>query len=188
MEYGGRMRIIVGITGASGVIYGIRLLEELKGHDVYLIMSNEALRIIEYETEYSIDEIKRMAKEYYGEDEMDSKLASGSFRHDAMVIVPCSLKTLAAISHGFASNLITRAAACCLKERRKLILVPRETPLDYISLRNMEVLAAAGAIVLPAMPAFYYKPKSIGEMVDFIVGKILEQIGIEHDLYERWKE
>jgi len=181
------MKIVVAITGASGIIYGIKLIEKLKEHDIYLIMSKEAKKIMRYETNYSLEKIKSMVKEYYDEDKMDSKLASGSFKHDAMVIVPCSLKTMAAISNGFAFNLITRAAICSIKEKRKLIIVPRETPIDLISIKNMEKLALAGATILPAMPAFYYKPKSVDDMVNFIVGKIMEQIGIEHDLYEKWE-
>jgi len=181
------MDIVVAITGASGTIYGIRLLEELKKHNVYLILSEEAKKLIEYENNYDIEKIKSMAIEYYDENQMESRLASGSFKHDAMVIAPCSIKTLAAIANGFAFNLITRTALCTLKEGRKLVVVPRETPLDLITLENMVRLKRAGAVMLPAMPAFYHKPRSVNDMVDFIVGKILEQIGVKHDLYEEWK-
>jgi len=183
------MNIIVAITGASGAIYGVRLLEHLHkmNHKIFLIVSNEGKKILKYEMGYDIEYIKNFATEYYEENEMDSKLASGSFSCDAMVVAPCSIKTMAAISNGFAFNLITRAAICCLKEGKKLILVPRETPLDLITLRNMVRLREAGAVILPAMPAFYYKPRGIDDMANFIVGKILEQLGIEHDLYERWE-
>lgn len=187
MENGEKMRVIVAITGASGVIYGIRLLEKLKKHETYLIISEEAKKLIGYETKYELEELKKMASEFYNEDEMESKLASGSFKCDAMVIVPCSLKTMAAIANGFAFNLITRAAACCLKEGKKLIVVPRETPLDLISIENMARLRKAGVVVLPAMPAFYYKPASVDDIINFVVGKIMEQMGIEHELYEKWK-
>ena len=180
------MEIIIAITGASGVIYGIRLIENLKNEKIHLIISKEAKKLIEYESEYKIEEIKKMATEYYEEDEIESKIASGSFKYDAMIIVPCSLKTMAAIANGFAFNLITRAAACCLKEGMKLIIVPRETPLDLISLENMIKLRKAGAIILPAMPAFYHRPKKVDDLVNFIVGKIMEQIGLEHNLYKKW--
>lgn len=184
------MRLIVAITGASGVIYGIRLLEELKGmkHEVHLIVSENAKKIMRYETDYRFEEIISKADEVYNENDMESRLASGSFMTDAMIICPCSLKTMAAISNGIAFNLITRAAICCLKENRKLIIVPRETPLDLISLENMLKLKKAGAVMLPAMPAFYHKPKDIDDLIKYVVGKILEQLGIEHSLYKKWKE
>jgi len=181
------MRIVVAITGASGSIYAIKLLEELKNHEVFLIITKNAKRIIEYETLYKEEDLTKLAKKTYNEDGMDSELASGSFMYDAMVIVPCSLKSMAAIANGLALNLVTRAAICCLKEGRKLIVVPRETPLDLMSLENMVKLKKAGVVILPAMPAFYHKPKSIDELVNYIVGKIMEQIGIEHDLYKRWE-
>ena len=188
MEIGEEMNIIVAITGASGAVYSVRLIEELyKNHKIFLIASKEAKKILKYETGYEVEQLKKMATEYYEEDDMESKLASGSFSCDAMIVVPCSVKTMAAIANGFAFNLIARAAICCLKEGKKLIVVPRETPLDLITLRNMVRLREAGAVVLAAMPAFYYKPRSIDDMVNFIVGKILEQLGIEHDLYERWR-
>ncbi len=182
------MRVILAFTGASGVIYGVRLLEELKkkGIETYLIISKNASRIIEYETSYKATELEDMAEECFDEEDMHSKLASGSFSYDAMIVCPCSLKTLSCIANGIALNLIVRTAICCLKEGRKLIVVPRESPLDLISLENMVKLKKAGAIILPAMPAFYFKPKSIDDLVGYVVGKIMEQIGIEHNLYEKW--
>ena len=187
MEKGEEMKIVVAITGASGIIYGVRLLKELKEHETYLIISKEAKKLLKHETNYSMDALKEMATEFYNEDEMESKLASGSFPCDAMVVAPCSLKTMSAIANGFAFNLITRAAICCLKEGKKLIVVPRETPLDLITLENMVKLRQAGAVILAAMPAFYIKPSSVEDLVNFIVGKIMDQLGIEHELYERWK-
>jgi len=181
------MEIIVAITGASGAIYGLRLIEKLKNENVYLILSNEAKKIIGYETSYDIEKIKGMVKEYYEEEQMESKLASGSFNCDAMVIAPCSLKTMSAVANGFTFNLIVRAAICCLKENKKLIIVPRETPLDEISIDNMLKLKKAGVIILPAMPAFYYKPRSIDDLVNYIVGKIMSQLGLKHNLYRKWK-
>jgi len=183
------MRIVVAITGASGSIYAIKLLEELKRrkHEIFLIVTKNAKKIMKYEMNYDEKNLAKFSKEIYGEDSMDSKLASGSFMYDAMVIAPCSLKSMAAIANGLALNLVARVAICCLKEGRKLIVVPRETPLDLMSLENMVKLRRAGVVVLPAMPAFYHKPKSIDDLVNYIVGKIMEQIGIEHDLYEKWR-
>lgn len=182
-------KIVLAMTGASGAVYGIRLLQELKkdGCIVYLIISESAKRIIEHETDYDIEEIISLADEFFDEGNMFSKLASGSFRFDAAIIVPCSLKTLSAVANGYPHNLITRMAVCALKEERKLILVPRETPLDLISIQNMLKARENGAVILPAMPAFYYHPKSIDDLVIYIVGKIMDIIGIEHSLVERWK-
>ncbi|MFX1485925.1 MAG: UbiX family flavin prenyltransferase [Promethearchaeota archaeon] len=183
------MKIIVAITGASGVIYGIRLLEVLRDENIEtaLIISEIAKEIISWEVEQKKEEIEKLASKSYKTDEFFTELASGTFLVDAMVIIPCSMKTLSAIANGFSSNLITRAADCVLKEGRKLILVPRETPLSMIHLENMLRAKRSGAIILPAMPAFYHKPKNIDELTDFVIGKILDQIGIKHDLFARWK-
>ncbi|HDO19569.1 MAG TPA: UbiX family flavin prenyltransferase [Thermoplasmatales archaeon] len=182
------MRVVVGICGASGVIYGIRLMEELKrrGVEIYLIISNNARRIIKEETSYKVDDVAALSDKCYDNTDFLSPLASGSFNIDAMVVAPCSTKTLSAIANGYADTLISRAALCCLKEGKKLILVPRETPLDLATLRNMVKAKEGGAIILPAMPAFYHKPKSIDDMIDFVVGKILDQLNIEHNLFKRW--
>ncbi|MEA2054065.1 MAG: UbiX family flavin prenyltransferase [Candidatus Thermoplasmatota archaeon] len=181
-------KVILAVTGASGIIYGIRSLEELKkaGCNVYLIISENAKKIIKYETEYDLKKLVASVDEYFEENDMTSKLASGSFQYDYAVIAPCSMKTMGAIANGYTSNLITRMAMCTLKEERKLILVPRETPLDLISLENMIKLKKSGAVILPAMPAFYHKPKQIDDVVNHIVGKILDQLGIEHSLFKRW--
>ena len=183
------MKIVVAITGASGVIYGIRLLEHLKkSHiDVEVVVSHNAWKIICYETEIKKGDLANLASHVYSEDDMESPLASGSHYYDAMVICPCSLNTMAAIANGLSSNLITRAATCCMKEGRKLILTPRETPLDLTSLKNMVLLKTSGAILLPAMPAFYHIPKDIDDMVNFIVGKIFDQLTISHSLYKKWE-
>jgi len=182
------MRIILAITGASGVIYGIRLLEELcrVGTDVHLVISKAAEKIICYETSYSLSDVKELAQEAYEEHNIAASLASGSFQYDAAAIVPCSLKTLAAIAHGYTDNLITRMGICALKEGRKLIVVPRETPLDLASLRNLVALKEAGAVVLPATPGLYHHPESIDNLIDYIVGKILDQFDIQHQMFERW--
>jgi len=183
------MKIVVAMTGASGIIYGVRLLEELnkKGHEIFLILTENAKKILQHEMHLQQEDLMKFVSKIYEENEMDSSLSSGSFMYDAMVIVPCSIKSMAAIANGFAANLVARAAICCLKEGRKLIVVPRETPLDLITLENMLKLKKAGVVVLPAMPAFYHKPKNVDDLVNYIVGKIMEQIGIEHTLYERWR-
>jgi len=181
-------RLVVGVTGASGVVYAKRLLEVLKEKNIetHLIVSKTAEKIIKHELEMDRADFDKLGRYRYREDEVDAPLASGSFKIDGMVIIPCSLKTLAGIASGYTDNLILRAADVTLKEKRKLVLVPRETPLSAIHLRNMLELAIIGVVILPAMPSFYHKPKSIHELVDFIVGKILDIFGIEHDLFRRW--
>jgi 4-hydroxy-3-polyprenylbenzoate decarboxylase len=182
------MRLLIGLTGASGSVYGVRLVEELmkNKHEVHLIISKDAERIIEYETGCSVDDLKRRVYTSYSNDDLAASPSSGSFLIDAMVIVPCSMKTLSAIAHGYSDTLISRSATCCLKEGRKLILVVRETPLDLPGIRNMLTAKEAGAVILPAAPGFYHKPRSIDDLVDFIVGKILDQLHVKHDLFRRW--
>lgn len=184
-----QLKILVSIGGASGSIYGIGLLEQLKNnnHEVHLIASSGAKKIIEYETEFTYDVIQKKADFFYENNDLFAGPASGSFALDAMVIAPCSMKTLSAIANGYGDTLSSRAACCCLKEGRKLILVIRETPLDLAGMQNMVKAKQAGASILPAMPAFYYRPKTINDMVDFMVGKIFDQLSIKHSLYEKWK-
>jgi len=181
-------RIVLAITGASGVIYGIRTLEEISRTDavIHLIVSESAKTILSHETDYAVDDLAVMADETIAEDDIAAAVASGSARYDAAVIVPCSLKTLAGIAHGYASNVIIRMAMVTLKEGRPLVVVPRETPLDLVSLQNMVRVRQAGATVLPAMPGFYHLPETVAELVDHVVGKILDQLDIEHELFERW--
>lgn len=183
------MKILVGITGASGVIYGIRLIEELNksGIETHLIFSEGAKNIIEHETDYRIAEIIKMADKAYNNNDLFSAPSSGSYQIDGMIISPCSVKSLSSIANGFCDNLISRSAFCCLKEGRKLVIVLRETPLDLTCIKNIKSAKLAGAIILPAMPAFYYYPKNIDDMVNFIIGKILDQFNIKHSLYKRWK-
>ncbi|MEL9989847.1 MAG: UbiX family flavin prenyltransferase [Thermoproteus sp.] len=182
------MRVFVGITGASGVIYGIRLLEFLRklGVEVHLSVSKTAWRIIAHEVGRDRSYVESLADYYWEEDDLEAPPASGSFKLDGVVVVPCSTKTLAAIANGLTTNLITRAAEVALKERRKLVLVVRESPLSLIHLRNMELVASAGAVVMPAAPPFYHKPKTVDDLVDFMVGRILDVLGIEHNFTYRW--
>ncbi|ABO50987.1 3-octaprenyl-4-hydroxybenzoate carboxy-lyase [Desulforamulus reducens MI-1] len=184
------MRIVVGITGATGAIYGINLLEQLKKMDIetHLILSHWARRTIELETSYSVRQVIDLANIYYPEDHLAAAISSGSFRHQGMIIAPCSMKTLAGLAHGYAENLIVRAADVTLKEGRPLILVPRETPLNAIHLENMLKLAKCGAVILPPMPAFYHRPASIQDIVDQTVGRILDRLGVENNLVKRWTE
>ena len=184
------MKLTIAITGASGVIYGKRLLEELhnKKVETHLVISQAAKKIIKLELETSEKTLEKLADHVHEIDDWSSPLVSGSFKTDGMVIVPCSMKTLAGIASGFAENVILRAADVALKEQRKLILVPRETPLNIIHLRNMLDLAKQGAIIVPSMPAYYHKPKNIDDLVDFVVGRILDVLGIEHNLYQRWQD
>jgi len=179
------MHTVVAITGASGTVYGVRLLKALKGRTT-LVVSSDGLKIAHEELGVSSDDLHALANAHYANDDLFSPLASGSATFDAMVIAPCSVSTMSKVACGIGDNLITRAASVALKERRRLVLLVRETPLSAIHLGNMERLAAAGAIVMPACPAFYPKPKSVDDMVDFVVGRVLDVLGQENDLYTRW--
>jgi len=183
------MRLIVAITGASGVIYGKRLLKVLREKNVetHLIISKAAKKVIKHELGTTKEDLEKLAEHVYDVDDWSSPVVSGSFKTDGMIIIPCSMKTLAGIAHGYSDNLILRAADVTLKEKRRLILVPRETPLNVVHLRNMLELAEQGVVIVPAMPAYYHKPKGIGDLVDFVVGKVLDLLGIDHTLYKRWR-
>ncbi|TLX86794.1 MAG: UbiX family flavin prenyltransferase [Thaumarchaeota archaeon] len=183
-------RIVIGFSGASGITYGIRLLEILHSINIktYLIISEWAKKNIAIETDKTLEYVKSLSAVNYENFMLDASVSSGSFLHDGMVIVPCSMKSLSSIANGYDDTLISRAASVTLKESRKLILVPRETPLSRIHLENMIKLQDAGAIILPAMPGFYHKPRTINEIVDHLVGKILDQLKIKHDLFKRWKD
>jgi 4-hydroxy-3-polyprenylbenzoate decarboxylase len=183
-------KIVIGFSGASGIIYGIRLLEVLHSINIqtFLIVSEWAKKNIEIETDKTLEYVKSLSSINYDNFKLDASVSSGSFLHDGMVIVPCSMKSLSSIANGYDDTLISRAASVTLKESRKLILVPRETPLSRIHLENMIKLQDAGAIILPAMPGFYHKPSTINEIVDHLVGKILDQLRIKHDLFTRWKD
>ncbi|MBR1580557.1 MAG: UbiX family flavin prenyltransferase [Selenomonadaceae bacterium] len=173
------MRLIVGISGASGVIISIKLLAKLKelGVETHLIITHGAELTIRHETNFDLFAIRQLADRSYGVDDIDASIASGSFPHDGMIIVPCSMKTVAGIAAGYAENLLLRAADICLKEHRKLIIVPREIPLSRIHLRNLKEIADYGATIVPPMLTFYNVPSTIDDQVNHIVGKILMQFG-----------
>ena len=164
----------------------IDLIKELPEDELHLIISKTSEKLVECELETTTKQLETLANYIYNEDDFSSSLASGSFVTDAMIIIPCSMKTLAGIVHGYSETLILRAADVILKEKRKLILVPRETPLSSIHLRNLLNLSLQGGIIIPAMPAFYHKPKTIENLVDFIIGKVLDSLGLEHELFKRW--
>jgi len=182
------MKYLLSIGGASGIIYGVRLFEELKksGNEIRLVVSEGAKKILEHETNYTYGKLKDKADFCYENNDLFAGPASGSFHLDGMVIAPCSMKTLSAVANGYGDTLTSRAASCCLKEGKKLILVVRETPLDLPGIKNMFAAKQSGAIILPATPGFYHKPKTIDDLVDFIVGKVLDQLGIKHSLFKRW--
>ena len=183
------MEIVVGISGASGAAYGIRLLQVLreKGCITHLVITESAAKIIEIETDFLLKDVQDLADHVYTPRDFAAPIASGSHLFHAMVVIPCSMGTLSAIACGSSDTLITRAADVCLKEKRRLIIVPRETPLSLVGLRNMVAAAEAGAVVLPACPAFYSKPQSLDDLVDVLVGRMLDLLGVENDLYRRWK-
>jgi 4-hydroxy-3-polyprenylbenzoate decarboxylase len=182
------MRVFLGITGASGVIYGIKVLELLRkaGVEVHLSISKTAEKVIRLETDYDAQYVKSLADYVWPEDDLTAPPASGSFGIDAVAVVPCSTKTLAAIANGITINLITRAAEVGLKERRRVVLVVRESPLSLVHIRNMELATMAGAVVMPAAPGFYTKPKSIDELVTTFAGRVLDVLGIKHNFTPRW--
>jgi len=183
------MRVIVAITGASGAIYGIRLLQvlgETQGIETHLVVSSAGAMCIAYETNWKLDEVHALADAVHDNSDIAASIGSGSFKRGAMVVAPCSIKSLSAISNSYNDNLITRSADATLKERNKLVLVVRETPLHLGHLRSMAALAETGAVILPPMPAFYTRPRAIEEIVDHTVGKILDVLDIEHNIYTRW--
>ncbi len=184
------MKIILAITGASGASYSLELARSLKGHELHVIITKSAKEIINSEISRPNQALAELSGlgEIHDEGDFSSPLASGSFVFDAMVVCPCSMKTLSAIANGYSSNLVARAADVALKEHRKLIIVPRETPMSAIHLENMLRLSRLGVVVLPASPAFYGKPKKIEELVGFIVGRVLDSLGIKNEKYARWND
>ena len=187
------MKLIVGISGASGVEMGFRLLDVLKKMsdvETHLVMTHGAVKTFELETDISIDRVKSTADHFYDVDNLAATISSGSFKIDGMIVIPCSMKTLAGIACGFSENLLLRAADVCLKERRKLILVPRETPLNRIHLQNLLTVHDAGAMIFPPVLTFYNRTKNdagtISEQIDHLLGKILRQFGIDYDKFKPW--
>jgi 4-hydroxy-3-polyprenylbenzoate decarboxylase len=181
-------RLVVGITGATGVVYGIRLLQTLKTTDVetHLVVSRWGARTLIHETSHSLAEVKAMATRSYSENDQGARISSGSFLTLGMVIAPCSMKTLSAIAHGHNDDLIHRAADVVLKEKRRLVLVVREAPLSEIHLENMLKLARMGVLIMPPVPAFYNQPRSINDLVDHTVGRVLDLFDIYIDTATRW--
>jgi 4-hydroxy-3-polyprenylbenzoate decarboxylase len=182
------MKLVVGITGSTGVIYGIRTLEVLKtlGVQTHLIMSEWAAKCIGMETGYQIDDVKSLATNISDERNMASSVSSGTHKMDGMIVAPCSMKTLSAIANGYDDTLVARAAGVTIKESRKLVLMVRETPLSAIHLENMLKLARIVVVILPPVTEFYTKPSSIDDIINHGVGKCLDQFGLEHNLYPRW--
>lgn len=182
------MRLVVGISGSSSPIYGIRTLEALgaAGVETHLVISRGAHRTIALETAQTIEQVKALAAVAYDEADLAAAISSGSFRTDGMIVAPCSMKTLSAIAHSLVTDLLVRAADVTLKEGRKLVLVPRETPLHLGHLRNMVRAAEIGAVILPPMPAFYHAPKTVDDLINQTVGKILDQFNVPHTLFRRW--
>jgi 4-hydroxy-3-polyprenylbenzoate decarboxylase len=184
-------RLVIGISGASGPLYGIRLLQVLRDMgevETHLVLSAAAHQTIAIEApEWSVREVRALAHHTYEPRNMAAAISSGSFRTVGMVVAPCSMKTLAAIAHGLSDDLIARAADVTLKERRPLILLPRETPLHLGHLRNMVAVTEMGGVVLPPVPAFYHQPRTVMDLVDHTLGKVLDLLAIEHSLFSRWE-
>ena len=180
--------LVVAITGATGVVYGVEMLRVLQdlGQETHLILSEAAGMNLAIETDHSIDYVKSLAAVVYSNKDIGAAVASGSFRTRGMIVAPCTIKTLSAIANSFTTNLVVRAADVTLKERRPLVLMVRETPLHKGHLDLMSRAASCGAVILPPMPAFYHKPTSIMDLIHQSIGKALDQVGIEHDLFRRW--
>jgi len=183
------MVIIIGITGATGAVYGIRLLEvlaSLKDIETHLVISGAGEKTIACETSWQLNDVRKLASYAYDINDIDAPISSGSFRRDGMIIAPCTIKTMSALANSYDENLIVRAGDVTLKERRKLVVVVRETPLHLGHLRNMARLTEMGAIVMPPMPAFYHQPQTVQDIIDHTVGKMLDIFDIKHDLFRRW--
>ena len=182
-------RVIVGISGASGALLAVRLLQALQRQpriETHLVVSAAGKLTLQHEMGLTPAALRPLVHQWHPVGDIGAPIASGSFKSHAMLVVPCAMRTLAALAHGLGDNLLTRAADVMLKEKRPLILVPRETPLSLIHLRNMTQLAEAGATLLPANPGFYHRPDSVAQVVDFIVARVLDQLGVEHALLPRW--
>jgi flavin prenyltransferase len=182
-------RIVIGIAGASGVIYGVRMLQLLQGKnfEIHLIVSEAGVKNLAIETGFDLDQVGTLADHVYDNRDMAASLASGSFLTEGMVVIPCTIKTLSGIANSYSNNLIVRAADVTLKEKRKLVLVVRETPLHKGHLRLMTMAADMGAHILPPIPSFYHNPKTIDDILDQTIGKIFDYLSIKHNLFKRWQ-
>ncbi len=182
------MRLIVAITGSSGAIFGIRTLEALRALDIetHLILSKWARATVAHETDYTVEQVEKLASAVHGPDNQAAPVSSGSFKTDGMIVAPCSMKTLAAIRAGYGDTLICRAADVILKERRKLVLLARESPFSEIHLENMLALTRMGVVIFPPVPAFYNRPQTVEDLVNHIVGRLLDQFGLEMPGVHRW--
>jgi len=182
-------RIIVGITGASGAVYGWRLLQVLRtaGCEIHTVVSKYGWQVLDYECSIKPQDIQAITDYLYDVDHLQATIASGSCKMDAMVIVPCSMRTLGMVANGIGDNLLTRAADVMLKESRLLVLAPRETPVSAVHLENMLKLARSGVKIMPASPGFYHRPTDMSGLIDMMVGKICDMLQIEHNLYKRWQ-
>ena len=182
-------RLVIGISGASGVIYGVRMLEALRDKvETHLVMTEQAMNTLSLETNLNVGEVEKLATYVHSDSDLTSPLASGSFKTSGMIIVPCSIKMLSAVANCFSQKLIARAADVNLKEGRRVVLVVRETPLHLGHLRLMAQVTEMGGVILPPVPAFYYKPETIADIIDYTIGKILDLYEIEHQLFRRWRE
>lgn len=183
------MKLIIGISGATGAIYGIRTLQTLKAIKIesHLVLTDSAKKTIELETTFSVKQVERLADYVYDNSDIGASISSGSFKTDGMLIAPCAIKSLSALANSYDDSLLIRAADVILKEKRKLVVIPRETPLHTGHLKLLLAVAEMGAVVLPPMPAYYHVPKSIDDIINQTVGKALDQFNIEHQLFERWE-
>ncbi|MEI2766461.1 MAG: UbiX family flavin prenyltransferase [Dermatophilaceae bacterium] len=182
-------RLIVGISGASGTVYGVRLLEVLKDSPIetHLVMSDSTKRVIELETGFTVEGIEALADEVHNNKDVGAPIASGSFKTSGMVVAPCSMKSLSAIANSYNENLLVRAADVVLKENRRLVLVARETPLHLGHLRLMSRVVEMGGVMLPPMPSFYHRPETLDDIINQTVGKVLDQFDIDHRMFARWE-
>jgi 4-hydroxy-3-polyprenylbenzoate decarboxylase len=184
----GDNRIVVGVTGASGTVLAVRLLESLKNFERHLVISDGAKRVMSAETDLAAEDFTKIAEHVYDDSDLAAPVSSGSFRFRSFVIIPCSNTTLARMAAGMADTLITRIAAVSMKERRRMVIVPREMPLSSIYIENMLKLSMNGVIVAPAMPGYYTKPKTADDMVNFVVSRVLDLMGIDNEMSGRWKD
>jgi 4-hydroxy-3-polyprenylbenzoate decarboxylase len=184
------LRLVVAITGATGAVYGVRLLQHLQqqaGVETHLVVSDAAVLTLHQETGLQRRDVEALAHVVHKQNNIGAAIASGSFQSDGMVVAPCSMKTLAAVAHGLSDNLVARAADVMLKERRRLVLMVRETPFNLAHLRNMTAVTEMGGIIFPPLPSFYHQPQTIADMIDHTVGRVLDLFGIEQQLSPRWQ-